>query len=91
MILSLNKFTDRFVMDMLVLIGVMDGITTASQEQADAILQLNAGLAKISQIVQANAAVSEETAATSQELNSQAELLRQLVAYFKCKKISSRL
>jgi methyl-accepting chemotaxis protein len=34
-------------------------------------------------VVQSNSAVSEEAAAASEELTSQAELLRQLVSYFK--------
>jgi methyl-accepting chemotaxis protein len=34
-------------------------------------------------VVQSNSAVSEETAAASEELSSQAEILQQLVAYFK--------
>ena len=41
------------------------------------------GLGQISSVVQNNSAVSEETAAAAEELNSQAELLQQLVAYFK--------
>jgi methyl-accepting chemotaxis protein len=62
---------------------VINNISVASKEQAEAISQVSIGLSQISQVIQSNSAVSEEAAAASQELNSQAELLRQLVSYFK--------
>jgi methyl-accepting chemotaxis protein len=46
-------------------------------------MSVSQGLTQISSVVQNNSAVSEETAAASQELTSQAEVLRQLVTYFK--------
>jgi methyl-accepting chemotaxis protein len=46
-------------------------------------MQISIGLTEVSGIVQSNSAVSEQTAAASEELNSQAELLQQLVSYFK--------
>ncbi|MCL1883301.1 MAG: methyl-accepting chemotaxis protein [Defluviitaleaceae bacterium] len=64
-------------------LGVVSAISDASQEQAVAISQVVQGLQQISLVVQSNSAVSEETAAASEELNSQAELLQQLVNYFK--------
>ena len=62
---------------------LIGNISVASKDQAEAIAQISEGLAQISKVTQSNSAVSEETAAASQELSSQAELLRQLVAYFK--------
>jgi len=62
---------------------IIGNISNASKEQAEAITNISDGLAQISKVVQNNSAVSEETAAASEELNSQAELLRQLVAFFK--------
>jgi len=62
---------------------IINSITTASQEQAEAIQQVSKGLEQISLVVQNNSTVSEGTAAETQELNSQAEILRQLVSYFK--------
>ena len=62
---------------------VIAKISEASREQADAIDQISIGLQQISNVVQSNSAVSEETAAAAEELNSQAEILQQLVAYFK--------
>ncbi|MCL2356447.1 MAG: methyl-accepting chemotaxis protein [Defluviitaleaceae bacterium] len=64
-------------------LDVVTEISAASQEQAEAISQVVIGLAQVSQIVQSNSAVSEETAAASEELTSQAELLQQLVSYFR--------
>jgi len=64
-------------------LDVVSAISTASREQAEAISQVVIGLGQISQIVQSNSAVSEETAAASEELTSQAELMQQLVSFFK--------
>ena len=64
-------------------LNIINGITEASKEQADAISQISIGLSQISQVVQSNSAVSEETAAASEELNSQAEILQQLVSFFR--------
>jgi len=62
---------------------IIDNIASASREQAEAIMQISQGLEQISKVTQSNSASSEETAAASQELNSQAEVLQQLVAYFR--------
>ena len=62
---------------------IVEGITVSSRNQAEAIEQLGIGLNQISQVVQKNSAISEETAAASEELNSQSEVLKELVAYFK--------
>jgi len=63
--------------------SIIDSIANASKEQAGAVEQASTGIEQISAVVQNNSAVSEETAAASEELNSQAELLQQLVSYFK--------
>ena len=65
------------------LMQIIQAITIASNEQSDAISQVSIGLSQISQVVQANSAISEETAAASEELNSQAEILKQLVSFFR--------
>jgi methyl-accepting chemotaxis protein len=62
---------------------IIKNISGSSRNQAQAIGQISAGIEQISQVVQNNSAVSEETSASAQELTSQAEILRQLVAYFK--------
>ena len=78
-----SKSLDAIVSSAGEVSGIINSISTASQEQAEAIGQVGDGIAQISKVTQSNSAVSEETAAASQELNSQAELLQQLVAYFK--------
>jgi methyl-accepting chemotaxis protein len=65
------------------ILELIKGISKSSIDQAESINQVSIGLAQISSVIQANSATSEETAAASQELNSQAEILQQLVSYFR--------
>ncbi|MCL2170189.1 MAG: methyl-accepting chemotaxis protein [Defluviitaleaceae bacterium] len=74
---------DAIVQNVAEVSGIIKGIADASNEQAESISQISGGLSQISKVTQSNSAVSEETAAASQELNSQAEMLQKLVAYFK--------
>lgn len=62
---------------------MMDTIARASQEQADAISQITVGIDQISSVVQTNSATSEESAAASEELSSQAQIMKELVRRFK--------
>ncbi|MGI6403369.1 MAG: hypothetical protein ACOX0K_03920 [Oscillospiraceae bacterium] len=57
-------------------------ISQASQEQANAAIQINQGIEQISSVVQTNAATAEESAATSEELSGQADLLQALIGAF---------
>jgi methyl-accepting chemotaxis protein len=63
--------------------SIITTIAEASKDQAEAVEQVSVGLTQISQVVQNNSSTSEESAAAAQELNSQAELLQQMVSYFK--------
>jgi len=65
------------------ILEIIKGISIASKEQADAIAQISIGITQISEVVQNNSAVSEETATASEELNAQAEILQQLVSFFR--------
>jgi len=60
-------------------------IAGASNEQANAIAQVNRGIEQLSQVVQTSSATSEEAAAAAEELSSQAERLKDMVARFKLK------
>ena len=62
---------------------IINRIASSSKKQADAVSHVSVGLEQISNVVQGNSAVSEETASASEELNSQALILQELVAYFK--------
>lgn len=57
-------------------------ISKASQEQAASIAQVTLGIDQISIVVQTNSATSEESAAASEELSSQAQILKGLVSRF---------
>ncbi|MCL2350015.1 MAG: methyl-accepting chemotaxis protein [Defluviitaleaceae bacterium] len=62
---------------------IIGNISASSQEQSSAIGQVSGGISEISDVVIDNAAASEETSAAAEELNSQSELLKALVSYFK--------
>jgi methyl-accepting chemotaxis protein len=58
-------------------------IDVASNEQAMGLAQINQAVMQTSQVVQANSAVSEQSAAASKELSGQAEMMRVSVSKFK--------
>jgi methyl-accepting chemotaxis protein len=58
-------------------------IALASEDQTEAIEQINQEIAQISQIVQDSASLAEESAATSEELSNQAAILQEQTAFFK--------
>lgn len=60
----------------------VDQIADAAEDQASAIEQVTLGVDQISSVVQTNSATAEESAAASQELSNQAEMLKELVAKF---------
>lgn len=54
-----------------------------SQKQSAAIEEITRGISQISAVVQANSATSQQSAASSEEISSQAQLLNTVVAKFK--------
>jgi len=66
--------------------ALVGSIAASSNEQASGIAQVNMGIEQVSQVVQNNSATSEESAAASEELSSQADLLKEMVGGFKLKK-----
>lgn len=64
------------------IVSTISDITRSSQEQADAVSQINQGLEQISSVVHTNAATAEESAASSRELSNQSEFLKNLVEKF---------
>jgi methyl-accepting chemotaxis protein len=58
-------------------------IAVSADRQSSAIVQINAGIDQVGQVVQQNSATSEESAAASEELSAQAATLNSLIARFK--------
>ncbi len=65
--------------------NLVSNIATASNEQASGIAQVNQAINQVAQVVQTNSATSEESASASEELSSQAQLLKDLTHQFKLK------
>ncbi|MDW5298835.1 MAG: methyl-accepting chemotaxis protein, partial [Sedimentibacter sp.] len=55
----------------------------ASNQQAQSANQINIGVDQIASVIQTNSATAEESAAASEELNGQAEMLKNLVGNFR--------
>lgn len=64
----------------------IEKISDASAQQAESISQVTMGIDQISSVVQTNSATAEESAAASQELSGQAQLLKNLAGQFTLKK-----
>lgn len=69
--------------------GEMDKISSESSEQARSIVQITQGIDQISEVVQTNSATAEESAAASEELNGQAQMMKNLVGQFQFKDAGS--
>ncbi len=63
----------------------MEEIAAASDNQARAAAQISEGINQIAGVVESNSATSQESAAASEELSKQADLLKELVARFQYK------
>ena len=57
-------------------------IADSSKKAADSIVKVTIGVDQISNVVQTNSATSEQSAAASEELSSQANMLKELVKSF---------
>jgi len=66
-------------------------IAAASNEQATSIYQINKGIEQVSDVVQTNSATAEQSAAASEELSSQASLLKNMVGKFRLKRGTSAI
>lgn len=58
-------------------------ISQASVAQAESVNMIRKGMEQISMVVQSSAATAEESAASSEELSGQAQMLKELVSEFK--------
>ena len=82
-----SESLDRIVVSSEEAAKLVQEISTASQEQAASIAQVTQGIDQISSVVHTNSATSEESAAASEELSSQAQFLMNLVKQFKIKEM----
>ncbi len=60
-------------------------ITIATNDQATAVMQITQGVEQISSVVETNSATAQQTAAASEELSSQADVLKRMTSHFKLK------
>ena len=65
--------------------GLISGIADYTKQQAQNTEEITNGIGEISSVVQSNVATAEASAAASEELSSQAAMLRELVARFRLK------
>lgn len=65
--------------------SLVGNIAQASNDQASEIAQITQGIEQVSHVVQTNSATAEESAAASEELSGQAEMLKQMVGSFALK------
>ncbi|MCM1523315.1 MAG: methyl-accepting chemotaxis protein [Ruminococcus sp.] len=62
--------------------SIVDLVAEAGIEQASNIEKITVGIDQIAAVIQNNTATAEETAAASEELNSQASLLNEMVGFY---------
>ncbi len=63
--------------------GALENMTSTSQQQATAIEEIQNSISNITTVMQTNSAISQESAATSEELSSQASIMQQTIGQFK--------
>ncbi len=66
-------------------------IAESSDEQASAIGEINEGVDQVSKVTQSNSATAEQSAAASEELTGQADILKAMIEQFKLKEQSKRI
>jgi methyl-accepting chemotaxis protein len=65
---------------------LIEQIAAISQEQSEAINQIIGGLQEVNAVVQTTALTSDDCAAVAQEFAAQAEMLKEMVGYYKTRK-----
>ena len=80
------KTLDTIFSEMQNVSQLISQIAVLSAEQAELITQFTMGINEISKVVQSNSATSEESAAASQVLNTQALALKNSVSFFRLRK-----
>lgn len=65
------------------ILDLIGKITFATEDEANSLAQINQGVDQISSVIQTNSATAEESAAASEELSGQAQVLKGLVGKFR--------
>ncbi|WP_434937668.1 methyl-accepting chemotaxis protein [Shewanella sp. HL-SH8] len=84
-----GKLLDEIVPSIKKTADLVQEISAASEEQSSGAAQINTAMEQLSQITQQSASASEELAATAEEMSSQAELLQDVISFFKVEISSS--
>lgn len=71
-----------------IITGEVAGVAETLKLQTEQILQINAGIEQINDVVQANSATSEESAAASQEMSNEADSLKEMISKFKTSELT---
>ena len=78
-----KRYMDNVVADAAEITEVFHRISQASEQQSISILQVTQGADQISSVVQTNSATAEESAAASEELSGQAQMLKDMIGQFR--------
>ncbi|WP_224997075.1 methyl-accepting chemotaxis protein [Cesiribacter sp. SM1] len=81
-----SKLLDELAPDVQKSFNLVREISSSSAEQRSGAEQINVALSQLNQVTQQNASSSEELASASNNFNSQAKHLKELVSFFKLKK-----
>lgn len=64
-------------------VAVIDKVVEDYQDQASRLKEISIGVDQISEVVQTNSATAEQSAAASEELSGQAQMLKGMISHFK--------
>jgi methyl-accepting chemotaxis protein len=65
--------------------ALIEKISIAAEQQSESMDEVTKGVEQISNVIQMNSSTAEESAAASEELSGQAQIMNQLVSCFKLK------
>ncbi len=65
--------------------ALVNRISEATNDQATAVVQINQGMEQMSSVVQTSSATAQQSAASSEELSGQAQMLKDLIGQFTLK------
>lgn len=82
MMQKVNEAVGRVMESASVAVSGMDEVADAVQRETESIVQITQGIDQISSVVQTNSATAEESAAASEELSGQSEMLKSLISGF---------